>query len=93
MLITRNPIVYLKDNFVASAQKNPWVGPEIELYPRPVPGENGKFLPLNETPNAKRQIDNFQPRVHLVVQRRKITSKNVEEIEVCQNIYSYWAVS
>ena len=64
MLITRNPIVYLKDNFVASAQKNPWVGPEIELYPRPVPGENGKFLPLNETPNAKRQIDNFQPRVH-----------------------------
>ena len=36
--------------------RNLRVSPEIELVLRPVPGENGNFLPLNETPYANRQM-------------------------------------
>ena len=43
-------VEYQKSNCLLEGQL------EIELYPRPVPGGNGKFLPLNETPNVNRHI-------------------------------------
>ena len=55
----------LEGELCSFCSENPWVGPEIDMVPRPVPGENGKFIPVDETPTADRQIDDFQPRVQL----------------------------
>lgn len=51
----------------------PWIENVIDRVPRPVPGENGKFLSLEETPpltegGDRRPPDDFQPRAQLKIE-------------------------